>query len=71
MVAAGDGPTSLSYAIARGSCRQHLFLAGSSVVGLVITGPVSVNDTGTVVTCQVLSSSGAAYYSATLTILGE
>ena len=72
MVAAGDGPTPLNCAITSGASLQTITLTvGSSVVGLVETGPVSVNDNGTVVICQVFSSTGITSYTATLTVLGE
>ena len=41
-------------------------------VGCVfISGPVSLVDSGTVVTCDVFSSAGRRPYTATLTVLGE
>ena len=38
---------------------------------LAISGPVSLVDSGTVVTCDVCSSAGVTLYTATLTVLGE
>ena len=70
MVAAGDGLIDLTFALTSvpvGSSLQVTKLTvQSSVVGLV-GGPVSLVDSGAVVTCRV---SGSAFYTATLTVLG-
>ena len=42
-----------------------------STVAVIISGPVSLVDSGTVVTCHVFSSAGWISYTATLTVLGE
>ena len=71
MVAAGDG-TKLNCAITTGSSLQTTALiVRSLVVRLVITGPVSLVDSGRVVTCQFFSSTGITSYTATMTVLGE
>ena len=74
VVAAGDGPTFLNYIITSvpiGSVLQTTILPVQSGVVGSISGPVLVNDSGTVVTCQVFSSTGITSYTATLTVLGE
>ena len=71
MVAAGDGPTSLKCAITSvpvGSVLQTTKLTFLSGVAGLISGPVSLVDSGTKVTCLVTPSMS---YTATLTVLGE
>ena len=67
MVVAGDGLIDLTFALTSvpvGSSLKATKL--SSVVGLV-GGPVSLVDSGAVVTCRV---SGSVSYTAILTVLG-
>ena len=70
MVAAGDGLIDLTFALTSVPVGSSLELSRlsvqSSVVGLV-GGPVSLVDSGAVVTCRV---SGSVSYTATLTVLG-
>ena len=70
MVAAGDGAIVLSFALTSvpvgSSLELSRLITQSSVVGLV-GGPVSLVDSGAVVTCSV---SGSVSYTATLTVLG-
>ena len=71
MVAAGDGSIDLTFALTSvpiGSLLtiEKLPVVQLSVVGLV-GGPVSLVDSGAVVTCRV---SGSVSYTATLTVQG-
>ena len=70
MVAAGDGLIDLTFALTSvpvgSSLKATKLTVQSSVVGLV-SGPVSLVDSGAVVTCRV---SGSVSYTATLTVLG-
>ena len=70
MVAAGDGSIDLTFALTSvpvgSSLKATKLTVQSSVVGLV-GGPVSLVDSGAVVTCSV---SGNVSYTATLTVLG-
>ena len=69
MVAAGDGLIDLTFALTSvpvgSSLKATKLTVQSSVVGLV-GGPVSLGDSGAVVTCRVSGS----VYTATLTVLG-
>ena len=70
MVAAGDGSIDLTFALTSVPIGSFLkatkLTVQSSVVGLV-GGPVSLGDSGAVVTCRV---SGSVSYTAILTVLG-
>ena len=70
MVAAGDGLIDLTFALTSvpvgSSLKAKKLTVQSTVVGLV-GGPVSLVDSGAVVTCRV---SGSVSYTATLTVLG-
>ena len=70
MVAASDGSIVLTFVLTSvpvgSSLKATKLTVQSSVVGLV-GGPVSLVDSGAVVTCRV---SGSVSYPATLTVLG-
>ena len=70
----GGGSVSLTYIITSvpaGSSLQTTALSTLHAVAGIISGPVSLVDSGTVVTCRVFSSAGVTLYTATLTVLGE
>ena len=70
MVAAGDGSIDLNCVLSSvpvgSSLKTAKLVMQSDVVGLV-GGPVSLVDSGAVVTCRVSGSD----YTATLTVLGR
>ena len=74
VVADSGGSVSLTYIITSvppGSALQTTALPTQPAVAGIISGPVSLVDSGSVVTCRVFSSAGVTYYIATLTVLGE
>ena len=74
VVADGGGLVFLTYTITSvpsGSSLQITALPTQPAVAGIISGPVSLVDSGTVVTCRVFSSAGVTLYTATLTVLGE
>ena len=74
VVADGGGLVFLTYTITSvpaGSSLQTTALPTQPAVAGIISGPVSLVDSGTVVTCRVFSSAGVTLYTATLTVLGE
>ena len=74
VVADSGGSVSLTYIITyvpAGSSLQTAALPTQPAVAGIISGPVSLVDSGTVVTCRVFSSAGVTLYTATLTVLGE
>ena len=75
MVVADSGSSvSLTYIITfvpAGSSLQTAALPTQPAVAGIISGPVTLVDSGTVVTCRVFSSAGVTLYTATLTVLGE
>ena len=74
VVADSGGSVSLTYIITSvpaGSSLQTTTLPTQPAVAGIISGPVSLVDSGTVVTCRVFSSAGMTHYIATLTVLGE
>ena len=71
MVAAGDEAIVLTFALTSvpvGSSLMATKLTVHNVVVGLVGGPVSLVDSGAVVTCRV---SGSVSYTATLTVLGE
>ena len=74
VVADGGGSVSLTYIITSvpaGSSLQTAALPTQPAVAGIISGPVTLVDSGTVVTCRVFSSAGVKLYTAALTVLGE
>ena len=74
VVADSGGSVSLTYIITfvpSGSSLQTTTLPTLHAVAGIISGPVSLVDSGTVVICRVFSSAGVTVYTATLTVLGE
>ena len=74
VVADSGGSVSLTYIITSvpaGSSLQITTLSTLHAVAGIISGPVSLVDSGTVVTCRVFSSAGVTLYIAILTVLGE
>ena len=75
VVSDGGGSVFPTYTITfvpAGSSLRTTTLPTQPAVAGIISGPVSLVDRGTVVTCRVLSSAGSAtLYTATLTVLGE
>ena len=70
MVAAGDGLIGLYCALTSvpvGSLLSTVKLTVQNAVVGLVGGPVSLVDSGAVVTCRV---SGSVSYTATLTVLG-
>ena len=71
VVADGAGSIFLTYTITfvpAGSSLQTTTLPTQPAVAGIISGPVSLVDSGTVVTCRVFRTT---VYTATLTVLGE
>ena len=64
------GLSALTFSITEGTSQAKLLTAGLSVLGLFLTGPVSVSFSGAVVTCQGMLSSTGISLNATLTVLG-
>ena len=64
-------PTYTITFVPSGSSLQTTALPTQPAVAGIISGPVSLVDSGTVVTCRVFSSAGVTLYTATLTVLGE
>eukprot|EP00731_Ephydatia_muelleri_P021763 Em0014g354a len=74
VVADGGGLVFLTYTITSvpsGSSLQITALPTQPAVAGIISGPVSLVDSGTVVTCRVFSSAGVTLYTATLTVLAR
>ena len=74
VVADGGGLVPLTYLITSvpaGSSLKTTTLSTLHAVPGIISGPVSLVDSGTVITCSVFSSAGVTLHTATLTVLGE
>eukprot|EP00731_Ephydatia_muelleri_P021756 Em0014g347a len=71
VVADGGGSVSLTYIITSVPAGSSLQATTLPTQPGIISGPVSLVDSGTVVTCRVFSSAGVTHYTATLTVLAR
>ena len=71
VIADNGGSVSLTYIITSVPAESSLQTTTLPTQPGIISGPVSLVDSGTVVTCRVFSSAGVTLYTATLTVLGE